>query len=192
LAAARVTAAFFTVATNKTLAGAGGCGEAGKVAGTIGSPGTGVVGGPFNQGFSLTTISSIYALDSASTSAPDVSGSVTSDTGNIIGNPSGRQGFFWGGDRQNGNPLVGPLQYNGGPTETMALLAGSPAIDHGAAWGEASTLSPCRPPISADPVSTATTAKSASTSAPMNIGDEAAGAASLPYDFRPVCRPVQG
>jgi hypothetical protein len=28
------------------------------------------------------------------------------------------------------NPLLGPLQNNGGPTQTMALLAGSPAIGH--------------------------------------------------------------
>ena len=27
------------------------------------------------------------------------------------------------------NPLLGPLAFNGGPTETLALLAGSPAID---------------------------------------------------------------
>jgi hypothetical protein len=30
------------------------------------------------------------------------------------------------GDLNNTNPLLGPLQYNGGPTQTMALLAGSP------------------------------------------------------------------
>ena len=29
------------------------------------------------------------------------------------------------------NPLLGPLQNNGGPTPTQALLPGSPAIDHG-------------------------------------------------------------
>jgi hypothetical protein len=29
------------------------------------------------------------------------------------------------------DPLLGPLQNNGGPTKTHALLAGSPAIDHG-------------------------------------------------------------
>jgi CSLREA domain-containing protein len=29
------------------------------------------------------------------------------------------------------NPLLGPLQLNGGPTRTRALLPGSPAIDHG-------------------------------------------------------------
>jgi len=28
------------------------------------------------------------------------------------------------------DPLLGPLQVNGGPTETHALLSGSPAIDH--------------------------------------------------------------
>ena len=35
------------------------------------------------------------------------------------------------GDLPNTNPLLGPLQNNGGPTLTHALLAGSPAIDAG-------------------------------------------------------------
>jgi CSLREA domain-containing protein len=35
------------------------------------------------------------------------------------------------GDRRNTNPLLGPLQFNGGNTPTQALLAGSPAIDAG-------------------------------------------------------------
>jgi hypothetical protein len=35
------------------------------------------------------------------------------------------------GDLTNTNPLLGPLQDNGGPTPTHALLAGSPAINHG-------------------------------------------------------------
>ena len=34
-------------------------------------------------------------------------------------------------DLVNVNPLLAPLQNNGGPTETMALLPGSPAIDAG-------------------------------------------------------------
>ena len=34
-------------------------------------------------------------------------------------------------DRQNRDPKLGPLQNNGGPTQTVALLAGSPAIDAG-------------------------------------------------------------
>ncbi len=35
------------------------------------------------------------------------------------------------GDQINTNPLLGPLQDNGGPTFTHALLPGSPAIDAG-------------------------------------------------------------
>jgi hypothetical protein len=35
------------------------------------------------------------------------------------------------GDLNNHDPLLGPLQNNGGPTDTMALLPGSPALDAG-------------------------------------------------------------
>ena len=35
------------------------------------------------------------------------------------------------GDLTNTNPLLGPLQNNGGQTPTHALLPGSPAINHG-------------------------------------------------------------
>lgn len=35
------------------------------------------------------------------------------------------------GDLNNIDPQLGPLQYNGGPTQTMVLPAGSPAIDAG-------------------------------------------------------------
>ena len=38
-------------------------------------------------------------------------------------------GFDSPGDLQNTNPLLGPLQNAGGPTDTRPLLAGSPAID---------------------------------------------------------------
>ncbi len=41
-------------------------------------------------------------------------------------------GYLTGpGDLTNTDPLLGPLQDNGGPTETMALLAGSPALNAG-------------------------------------------------------------
>jgi hypothetical protein len=39
------------------------------------------------------------------------------------------------GDLNNTNPMLGPLQNNGGPTKTMALLPGSPAIDAGSPSG---------------------------------------------------------
>jgi hypothetical protein len=35
------------------------------------------------------------------------------------------------GDLNNTDPMLGPLQYNGGPTQTMALPSGSPAVDAG-------------------------------------------------------------
>jgi hypothetical protein len=41
-------------------------------------------------------------------------------------------GFTAAGDKVNVDPLLAPLSANGGPTATMALLAGSPAIDAGA------------------------------------------------------------
>jgi hypothetical protein len=43
----------------------------------------------------------------------------------------GTCGLIGPGDMQNTDPLLGPLQQNGGPTQTMALLPGSPAIDAG-------------------------------------------------------------
>jgi hypothetical protein len=39
--------------------------------------------------------------------------------------------FFNSGDRDNTNPVLGTLGYNGGPTPTIPLLTGSPAIDAG-------------------------------------------------------------
>ena len=43
----------------------------------------------------------------------------------------GKCSFNGPGDLNNHDPLLGPLQNNGGPTDTMALLLGSPAIDSG-------------------------------------------------------------
>src|SRR5262249_37605415 len=49
---------------------------------------------------------------------------------NLIGNAQDGSGFQKT-DLRNVDPLLGPLQDNGGPTRTRALLAGSPAIDAG-------------------------------------------------------------
>jgi len=53
------------------------------------------------------------------------------------------------GDKVNTNPLLGPLIDNGGPTNTMALLAGSPAIDA----GDAAACRHAAPRATAEPVS---------------------------------------
>jgi len=58
------------------------------------------------------------------------SGSVISHGYNLSDDDAG--GFLTGpGDQINTDPLLGPLQDNGGPTFTHALLPGSPAIDTG-------------------------------------------------------------
>src|SRR6476646_2780786 len=58
------------------------------------------------------------------------SGTVTSLGYNLSSDNGG--GFLTGpGDQINTDPLLGPLQDNGGPTLTHALLPGSPAIDTG-------------------------------------------------------------
>jgi hypothetical protein len=50
-----------------------------------------------------------------------------------VGAPPDANGNFIGGPVHGViDPLLGPLANNGGPTQTMALLPGSPAIDHGA------------------------------------------------------------
>jgi len=72
----------------------------------------------------------ILADGSAAHAASDLSGSLTSLGHNLIGNTTGGSGFA-ASDLVNVNPLLGPLQNNGGPTQTMALLPGSPAINAG-------------------------------------------------------------
>src|SRR6516165_2400058 len=71
----------------------------------------------------------ILAGNMAST-APDLAGNLTSSGYNLIGNTDGAGGFD-PTDLLNVDPLLGPLQNNGGPTQTMALQCGSPAIDAG-------------------------------------------------------------
>jgi hypothetical protein len=61
---------------------------------------------------------------------PDLDGNLSSSGYNLIGNTQGGSGFD-DTDLLNVNPLLSPLQDNGGPTQTMALLAGSPALNTG-------------------------------------------------------------
>jgi hypothetical protein len=60
----------------------------------------------------------------------DLDGQLASSRYNLIGNSQGGSGFD-DTDLLNVNPLLGPLQDNGGPTMTMALLPGSPALNAG-------------------------------------------------------------
>jgi hypothetical protein len=78
---------------------------------------------------------------------PDVSGVFASSGFNLIGKKDGSTGFTAGTDLTGTNaapldPRVDPkgLKNNGGPTKTIALQAGSPAIDKGTSNGLTGTL----------------------------------------------------
>jgi hypothetical protein len=93
-------------------------------------------GGMFDEpGATVTMIDTLIAGNFADVVSDDVSGFVSSQGHNLIGDGSGGYGFVGSdqvGDPSNPiNPLLGPLQDNGGPTETHALFPGSPAIDAG-------------------------------------------------------------
>jgi len=77
----------------------------------------------------------LIAVNTAAT-WPDFSGALTSQGYNLIGNTSGTT--ITGsttGNQLNVNPGLGPLQNNGGPTFTHALLSGSTAIEGGNSSG---------------------------------------------------------
>jgi hypothetical protein len=106
----------------QNLAAAGGLAGAGGAAGP-GLLGSGYPGSPGSGG--------------TDGSGPDLLGAFTSNGYNLIGLDDGNTGFTDGvlgdivGSGTPLNPLLGPLAYNGGPTFTCALLAGSPALDTG-------------------------------------------------------------
>jgi CSLREA domain-containing protein len=131
--------------TNSTIGNNTATAEVGGIAGgsssvriessTITNNSGGTVGGIAYKGSTLTIQGTIVAGNSGS-SAPDCSGTLTSQGYNLIGTSTGCTVAAVGGD-QVGNdaspidPKLGPLQDNGGPTFTHALLPGSPAIDAG-------------------------------------------------------------
>lgn len=84
-------------------------------------------GGGITGFFGSVTLKNTIAANS--TSGGNCSGTVASEGNNL---DSGTTcGFTGPGDMSNTDPLLGPLQNNGGFTSTHALLAGSPAVDAG-------------------------------------------------------------
>jgi transglutaminase-like putative cysteine protease len=98
-------------------------------------------GGINNNGGTLALLNSIVDGDTASSTGPDISGSITTDSGyNLLGtaaNNATNDPTPGPGDVFNDNLGLSAGNF-GGPTETMALLTGSPAI--GA--GNASAMNP--------------------------------------------------
>ena len=94
-----------------------------------------------------TIIASNYGGVSIFAAAPDVSGAFNSSGFNLIGKKDGSTGFTAATDKK--GTIVSPLnpkldvkglRDNGGPTQTVALIAGSPAIDKGTSIGLTGTL----------------------------------------------------
>jgi hypothetical protein len=92
-------------------------------------------GGLYSAVNGTTTITNTVIANNSALSAPDVGNSLTSLGHNLIGKTDGSSGWIpsdLGGTIA--NPLaakLGPLTTNGGPTTTIAPLAGSPAIGAG-------------------------------------------------------------
>jgi hypothetical protein len=83
-----------------------------------------------------TSVRNTIVAGNGAAGSPDVSGAVSSQGHNLIGNADSSSGFNAAGDQIGTgvspiNPLLGPLADNGGPNFTHALLDGSPALDAG-------------------------------------------------------------
>jgi CSLREA domain-containing protein len=74
---------------------------------------------------------SIVAGNTDEGTSPDCRGGLTSQGHNVIGDTTGCSYAPGAGDQTDTPALLGPLADNGGPTQTHALLAGSPARDMG-------------------------------------------------------------
>lgn len=128
------SAAILTV-TNSTLSG----NAAGEGAG-IDNIGTALVsnstlssnavGGAIINHFGIGTVVLTGTILANSTGNPNCGGPITESRGYNLDDGTSC-GFSRATDLSNTNPLLGPLANNGGPTQTLALLPGSPAIDHG-------------------------------------------------------------
>jgi hypothetical protein len=101
-----------TLAGNQTTAGDGGNIGITSITGTV------------------TTLTDSIVTGGSASAGPNCFGAVTSG-GNNLENPD-QCAPPANGDQIGVNPLLGALGNNGGPTDTMALPVGSPAIGHGA------------------------------------------------------------
>jgi len=138
-----MTVSNFTIADNSANSNGGGIDNNGGTMtitdSTIADNSAPTGGGVIQSSGSLTLLNTIVATNTATTD-PDVDGTV-SGADNLIGDGTGMSGISNGDAYGNQvgtsgspiNPDLGPLQNNGGPTSTIALLPGSPAIGAGGA-----------------------------------------------------------
>jgi hypothetical protein len=93
---------------------------------TISGNGATYGGGDIGNAYVLTIQNSIVANSS---SGGNCYGTITSHGYNLSSDDTCNLSNT--GDLNNTDPQLGSLQYNGGPTQTMALPSGSPAVDAG-------------------------------------------------------------
>ena len=119
-----------------------------------GTAGQGIGGGVFNHAATATLVNTLLAGNITSNiwiaadttvaensipgSSPDLYGAFVSSGFNLIGTNQGATGLSVN-DFQNVAANLGPLQNNGGPTPTCAILPGSPAIGTGTGSGAPAT-----------------------------------------------------
>ncbi|MFN0111434.1 MAG: choice-of-anchor Q domain-containing protein [Blastocatellia bacterium] len=137
----RTSSATVTV-TNSTLAYNSASASGGATSNT--AQGGGISNdGPVNMKSAIVALNSVMATGNTPTAqGPDVQGTFTSQGFNLIGKNDNSTGFTHGQNQdqvgsiaQPLDPLLGALANNGGPTQTLALLTGSPALDKGISNG---------------------------------------------------------
>jgi hypothetical protein len=90
-------------------------------------------GGIYHNGSELDLLNTIVFNPNSAGPDKDVFGNITQAQGDLFGSLfAGAIQKDLGGNQLNKDPQLGPLQNNGGPTATMAMLPGSLAIGKGA------------------------------------------------------------
>jgi len=103
---------------------------------TIASNNATIQGGGIDVAGGTLSLKNTIVAGNAAGIGNDISGSITSLGYNLIKNTSGAIFTATTGDLAAGSdPKLGTVADNGGPTQTMALLFGSPAIDAGTCTG---------------------------------------------------------
>jgi hypothetical protein len=129
---------WFVTIVNSTISGNSAGDSGGGISGTflrimnstISGNSAGSGGGIYHYLFNLDISNTILNAGASGQNIFNNGGTIASHGYNISSDDAG--GYLNGpGDQINTDPLLGPLQGNGGPTLTQALLPGSPAIDAG-------------------------------------------------------------
>ncbi|HWS87865.1 MAG TPA: choice-of-anchor Q domain-containing protein [Pyrinomonadaceae bacterium] len=121
----------------------GGGGGVSVTSSTVARNTAGVRGGGVNAAAGAFGLRSTIVASNNAPAGPDVSGSVGSQNFNLVGNNAGADFDAAQNDKVGTpgaaiDPRLGPLQNNGGPTDTHALFHDSPALDAG---GDTTALS---------------------------------------------------